>query len=155
MPRLLLFVAVVLLSAQNVLAQSLASDVVSDPTTYIPMAVFYTSTRLDWNSSQPYFARGATEVNPHFTRSGRPYSTPLSYGDGNALILRDALQVGAMSLANNLIMHVIERRFAAPEHATAWKRLGRVERVLVASALAFELSSRHFEQWQTNLGPPR
>jgi hypothetical protein len=156
MKRLLLFFAVFLLCAHTVFAQSLAMDIVTDPTTYIPMATFYIGEQLDWNSSQAHFARGEIEVNPRFTRSGRPYSTPLSYGDGNRLILRDTLQTGALSVANNLVMRLIERRVAAgSEHHTAWKRLSRVERVAVASALAFGLSSAHFEQWRSNTRPLR
>jgi hypothetical protein len=44
---------------------------------------------------------------------------------------------------------------AGSEHHTAWKRLSRVERVAVASALAFGLSSAHFEQWRSNTRPLR
>ena len=151
MKRLLPFFAVFVLCAQTLFAQSLAMDIVTDPTTYIPMATFYTGERLDWNSSQPHFARGGVEVNARFTQSGLPYSRPLSYGDGNRLIVRDTLQIGALSAANNLVMHLIERRMAAtPEQHAAWKRLSRVERITVASALAFGLSSAHFQQWRSN-----
>jgi hypothetical protein len=153
---LLCTVLISLLCAQAVFAQSFVADTLKDATTYVPMVTFYTAERLDWNSSQPHFARGAIEVNPQFTQSGRPFSAPLSYGDGNRKIVRDALQIGALSLANNAVMHLMERHFAdTPERHAAWKRLSRLERFAFASALAFESSRLHFAQWQTNISPPR
>src|SRR5690242_7176158 len=66
---------------------SLAGDAIKsaalDPSTYVPAGLLYTSSRLDWNSSQPFFQHGAVEENPRYTLSGLPHSQPLSYEAGN------------------------------------------------------------------------
>lgn len=156
MKRLLPCVMMSLVLAQSATAQNVVSDTVKDPTTYIPMVASYVGTQLDWNSSQPYFARGATEANPRFTQTGRPFSAPLSYGDGNRTIVIDALSVGALSVVNNVAMRMIERRFESrdPAHQPTWRRLGRIERVVFASVAAFEMSHLHFEQWRNNVSTP-
>ena len=69
-------------SGNSVAVEALRSAVLN-PTTYVPAGLFYTSARLDWESSRPFFAHGALEENPGFTVSGRPHDLPVSYADGN------------------------------------------------------------------------
>jgi hypothetical protein len=123
-----------------------------DPTTYAPAGMLYTSSRLDWNSSQVFFAHGDAENNPRYTVTGLPGSAPLSYSEGNKLLLTDALSVASVSFVNNTVAHFTVDAMAIrnPEHAKLWKALGWVERAAVASSLSYVLSVRHFEQWQTN-----
>jgi hypothetical protein len=129
-----------------------ATKSLCDPTTYIPAGLLYVSSRLDWDSSQPFFERGDTEENPRFTISGLPHDTPVSYGAGNRRILSDALNVASLSFANNTIDQFTTRLLTAraPEHQKLWRTLGWIERTIVASSLSYTLSIRHFEQWQEN-----
>ena len=94
--RSVVFIAFLLLSAPPLFAQdvaagsphdsSLALDVTRgvllDPTTYAPAAILYTSMRLDWKSSQPFFARGYVEANDRYTISGLPHDVPVSFALG-------------------------------------------------------------------------
>ena len=123
-----------------------------DPSTYVPAGLLYTSSRLDWNSSQPFFQHGAVEENPRYTMSGLPHSQPLSYQAGNRLLLEDAISVASISFANNAIDHLTVRVLSTryPEHTKLWKTLGWVERAAVATSMSYILSMRHFEQWQQN-----
>ena len=129
-----------------------AKQAVLDPTTYAPGTMLYVSSRLDWDSSQPFFQHGDVENNPRYTVSGLPHDVPLSYAAGNHLLLTDALSVLSISFANNAVDHltvsILTERY--PEHRKLWKTLGWVERAAVASSLSYVLSARHFEQWQMN-----
>jgi hypothetical protein len=123
-----------------------------DPTTYAPAGMLYVSSRLDWNSSQVFFAHGDMEENPRYTITGLPHDAPLSYAQGNKQLITDALSVASVSAVNNVVAHFTVDAMAIrnPEHAKLWKALGWIERTAVASSLSYMLSVQHFEQWQTN-----
>jgi len=123
-----------------------------DPTTYAPAGMLYVSSRLDWNSSQVFFAHGDLEENPRYTITGLPHDAPLDYGVGNKMLLTDALSVASVSFANNAITHftVDALTIRNPEHRKLWTTLGWIERVAVATSLSYFLSVQHFEQWQQN-----
>ena len=129
-----------------------AKQTLLDPTTYAPAGFLYVSSRLDWNTSQVFFAHGDVEANPRYTISGFPRDTPLSYRDGNKRMLADALSVASVSIVNNAIAHftVDAMVIRNPEHAKLWKTLGWFERMAVASSLSYVLSVQHFKQWQLN-----
>jgi len=131
---------------------SVIKDTLLDPTTYIPALVSYESQRLDWNSSQVFFEHGVTEHNAGYTVSGTPDTALLSYGAGNRKILRQSLGMLGTSVANNLgdrlFEHVLVERY--PNHRKLVRTLGWVERIGVASLLAYQSSVLHFKQWQTN-----
>jgi hypothetical protein len=134
------------------LAVEATKQTLLDPTTYAPAGLLYVSSRLDWNSSQVFFAHGDVEQNPRYTISGLPHDTPLSYSQGNKQLLTDALSVASVSAVNNVIAHFTIDAMAAhsPEHAHMWKTLGWIERTAVASSISYMLSAQHFRQWETN-----
>ena len=123
-----------------------------DPTTYAPAGTLYVSSRLDWNSSQVFFAHGDLEQNPRYTISGLPHDLPVSYQQGNKQLITDALSVASVSAVNNVVAHFTVDAMAIrnPEHRKLWKALGWIERTAVASSLSYVLSVQHFRQWQTN-----
>jgi len=125
---------------------------VLDPTTYAPAGLLYVSERLDWNSSQVFFAHGDLENNPRFTITGLPHDAPLSYSAGNKVLLTDAMNVAAVSITNNAVTHFTVDALAIrhPEHRKLWTTLGWIERAAVASSLSYFLSVQHFEQWKEN-----
>ena len=120
---------------------SLVKSVVLDPTTYAPAVLGYTSTRLDWDSSQIFFQRGFAEHNPEFTVSGRPDGVPLGYAAGNRKILNVSLVVLGTSAINNAGARLLERALIArhPEHRRLFHVLGWAERVTVASYAAYQV----------------
>lgn len=134
------------------LAVEATKQTLLDPTTYAPAGLLYVSSRLDWDSSQAFYAHGDLEENPRFTITGRPHDTPLSYGDGNIVLLKDALTIASGSIVHNVVSHftVDVLVIRHPEHAKLWKTLGWIERVGVGLSISYVLSSQHFEQWQTN-----
>jgi hypothetical protein len=134
------------------LAVEAAKQTLLDPTTYAPAGMLYVSSRLDWNSSQVFFAHGDLEENPRYTITGLPHDRPLSYSDGNKQLFRDALSVASVSFVNNAIAHFTVDAMAIrnPEHAKLWKTLGWIERAAVSASLSYVLSVQHFQQWQTN-----
>jgi hypothetical protein len=127
-------------------------DVALDPTTYAPALFYYSTTRLDWNSSQVFFHNGILEHNERFTVSGRPDDVAISYGAGNKLILMDALSVVQMSAVNNLTNNVIERVLIAryPHHRKLFRALGWIQRTGFASYWSYRLSEAHYRQWRHN-----
>jgi hypothetical protein len=129
-----------------------AKQTLLDPTTYAPAGMLYVSSRLDWNSSQVFFAHGDVEENARYTISGLPHDTPLSYSAGNKQLLMDALSVASVSAVNNSIAHftVDALSIRNPEHRKLWKALGWVERAAVATSLSYVLSVQHFQQWKEN-----
>ena len=131
---------------------SLIVEVLKDPTTYVPAGILYTSMRLDWESSQPFFNNGFVEDNARYTRSGLAKDTPLSYSQGNRQILKDSLVVLPASIANNAVVHMIERRLSDryPGQRKLWKTLSWVERVAFSGYTSYKLSTPHFQQWQQN-----
>jgi hypothetical protein len=153
---LVLFIAMAPHPARAQEEQSGFSDALKrallDPTTYAPAIVSYESQRLDWDSSQAFFRHGITEHNPQFTISGFPDGQPISYGAGNAKILRTSLAVLGASAANNVTDRLFEstlvRRY--PNHRKLVHAIGWVERIGVASYLSYQSSVLHFQQWQTN-----
>ena len=108
--------------------------------------------RLDWNSSQPFFQNGFLEENARYTRSGFAKDFPLSYGDGNQQILKDALMILPLSFVNSAVTHLVERKLSErfPEKRKLWKTLSWVERIAFASVASYRVSSPHFRQWQQN-----
>jgi hypothetical protein len=129
-----------------------AKQTLLDPTTYAPAGMLYVSSRLDWNSSQVFFAHGDVEENARYTVTGLPHDRPMSYSQGNTQLLTDALSVASVSAVNNVVAHFTVDALAIrnPEHAKLWKTLGWIERTAVASSLSYILSVQHFRQWETN-----
>jgi hypothetical protein len=129
-----------------------ARQVATDPTTYAPAAILFTSLRLDWRSSQPLFQQGFVEDNPRYTQSGLPHDLPVSYGEGNRRILLDALANLSPMIVNNTVARFSERALVArfPDHPALIHTLGWIERISFSAYLSYQLSSRHFEQWQRN-----
>ncbi len=128
-------------------------DVVSDPTTYVPTGFLWTSFQADWNTSQPLFAQGYVEANPLFTVSGRPYSRPISFADGNRkiamLTLRDGLGI---SMLINTGIRVGEHLLISqhPEKKRLIHSAGWVARIGFAALQGYLQSHEHFAQWQEN-----
>src|SRR5262245_52945263 len=89
-----------------------ALELLRDPTTYVPAGLLYTSMRLDWSSSQPFFRNGFVEDNARYTVSGLPKDRPLGYGEGNTKILKDSLAILPASFVNNALTHMMERRLS-------------------------------------------
>ncbi len=127
-------------------------QVLTDPTTYLPSAIVYSSMQLDWNSSQPFFRYGFVEDNRRYTRSGLPHDLAIDYGAGNRKIIGDSLAILPASLANNAINRVLQRtlneRF--PRQRKLWSTIAWIERAAFASYSASVVSSPHFEQWKKN-----
>jgi hypothetical protein len=127
-------------------------NVLLDPTTYVPAAVAWESTRLDWQSSQIFFRNGWAEQNARFTVDGLAGSAAVSYGSGNRQIFTDAVSVLQLSLVNNFSMRVVERWLIPrhPSHRKLLRTIGWIERTGVASFLAYQQSAGHLRQWQSN-----
>jgi hypothetical protein len=123
-----------------------------DPTTYAPAIIFYDATTKDWNTSQPFFEAGYLEHNARFTLSGRPDDVPISFNDGQSKIMRDSLQLFALSAAHNAVSHAVVEslRVRYPHHAKLVSALGWVERVAVASLMTYRTAGPHYRQWQRN-----
>jgi len=123
-----------------------------DPTTVAPAIVTYDGTMRDWKTSQPFFAHGFVEMNARFTRSGRPGDVAVSYEVGKQQILRDSLNVLAVSAVHNFSTQLIEQalRNRFPEHARAVTIFGWIERAAVASVMTYELAGPHYTQWRMN-----
>ncbi len=130
----------------------LAKQVLLDPTTYAPSVLAYTSTKLDWDTSQVFFRNGYVEDNPRFTATGLAHDTPMSYGAGNHKILGDSLAILGGSLANNVTDRLFEQYLMEkyPDHRKLVKTLGWIERVSFASYWSYRLSAAHWSQWQWN-----
>jgi hypothetical protein len=135
------------------LASDLTKGVLLDPTTYAPAAILYTSMRLDWKSSQPFFERGYVEANDRYTISGLPHDVPVSFAQGNRQILTDSLLNLPMSFVNNessrLAERVLMRQY--PDHPKLIRTLGWIERTAFAGYMANRLAAKHFRQWQQNV----
>jgi hypothetical protein len=154
------FVALILASvpafAQEEKRSSPVADVIKgvvfDPTTYAPAVIGYDATMRDWNTSQPFFRNGFVEHNARFTVSGLPDDQAVSYTVGRQRILRDAAAALGVSAAQNLTSRLVEqallRRY--PEHRTAVKAIGWLQRITVASLMSYHLSADHYRQAQFN-----
>ena len=131
---------------------NISKSVLLDPTTYVPVGISYTATKLDWNTSQPFFRQGFVERNPRFTISGLGSDVPLSYDAGNKRIIADSLMVLQMSAINNLGTQVFERMLIAknPEHRNLIRTIGWVERIAFSSYFSYRLSEQHWRQWREN-----
>jgi len=158
---MMLVPALLLASATTTLAQevdnglslgAISKRVAIDPTTYAPAIIAYKATRMDWDTSQPFFNRGANEMNARFTISGLSNDVPISYEAGNRKILADALvNVGtsaAYNFASRLTESLLEQKY--PQHRKLIHGLGWAERISLGSLLAYKLSHQHFEQAQLN-----
>jgi hypothetical protein len=134
-------------------AKSVFLQVVSDPTTFAPALTSYTAERLDWDSSQVFFAHGYVESNPQFTVSGFRDDTPISYGAGKRVILHNALGDLTASAINNVGVAIVERALLArhPRRQKLIRTLGWVERISFAVTLASVQSAAHFRQWRQNV----
>jgi hypothetical protein len=135
---------------------SVLTDVVKrvsfDPTTYTPAVIAYYATIRDWRTSQPFFDRGANEMNARFTISGLPNDRPVSYAEGNRRVRRDAFLNLGLSVTSNVAEQLIERWLIEryPHHRTLVRTLGWVERISLSSYLSYQLSIQHIRQAQTN-----
>ena len=130
----------------------IAKRVAFDPTTYAPAIIGYDATMRDWNSSQPFFNAGFVERNSRFTINGLPNGVAVDYTTGKRRILTDGIGNLEMSLANNFASAILERAMTNryPEHRKLIKVVGWIERVGLASLLSYNLSSKHYRQWQEN-----
>ncbi len=130
----------------------LAKQVLLDPTTYVPATMAYTSTKLDWDTSQVFFRNGYVEDNARFTASGLAHDTPMSYSAGNRKILGDSLAIFGGSVVNNVTDRLFEQYLMEkyPDHRKLVKTLGWIERVSFASYWSYRLSAAHWSQWQWN-----
>ena len=156
----ILLIGLLCASATRVLAQeqssSLFVDAIKraalDPTTYAPAGIAYYATYQDWKTSQPFFARGANEMNPRYTVSGLSNDTPIDYGTGKQRIFRDALinlQISAVTnVTSNVVENLLIKRY--PDHRKLVRGLAWAERISVASFLAYRMSSPHFQQAALN-----
>jgi hypothetical protein len=133
-------------------AGDLIKRVVFDPTTYSPALITYYSMLRDWQTSQPFFAHGANEMNPRYTISGRPDDLPLTYADGRRQIVREALLNLEVSAVSNMAGQVVERMLIEhyPTHRKLLRGLGWAERLALSSFLTYQLSIEHFRQVQLN-----
>lgn len=127
-------------------------QVAFDPTTYAPAIIAYTSTKLDWDTSQVFFRNGYVEGNPRFTMNGQPNDLPMSYRRGNKLILSDSLEILGGSMANNFLERTFEQMMMErfPDHPKLMKTLGWIERTAFASYWSYRLSANHWRQWDAN-----
>jgi hypothetical protein len=134
------------------LASDLTKGVLLDPTTYAPAAILYTSMRLDWNSSQPFFRHGYVEANERYTISGRAHDVPVSFARGNRQILTDSLLNLPMSFVNNASSRLAERVLMKqyPDHPKLIRALGWIERTAFAGYMSNRLAAKHFRQWRQN-----
>src|SRR6185295_18395990 len=139
------------------LASELTKSVVFDPTTYAPAAILYTSMRLDWKTSQPFFEHGYVEANDRYTVSGRSGDVPVSFAQGKRQILTDSLLNLPMSFANNSASRVVERMLTDrfPNHPKLFRTLGWIERTAFAGYTSNRLAAKHFRQWQQNVALAR
>jgi hypothetical protein len=139
------------------LASDLTKSVVFDPTTYAPAAILYTSMRLDWKTSQPFFAHGFLEANDRYTVSGRSGDVPVSFSQGKRQILTDSLLNLPMSFANNTGSRVVERMLMQrfPSRPKLFRTLGWIERTAFAGYMSNRLAAKHFRQWQENVTTAR
>jgi hypothetical protein len=135
------------------LTSDLTKGVLLDPTTYVPAAVLYTSMRLDWKTSQPFFEHGYVEANDRYTISGRAHDVPVSFGQGKRQILTDSLLNLPMSIVNNASSRVAERFLMNryPDHPKLIRTLGWIERTAFAGYMSNRLAAKHFRQWQQNV----
>jgi hypothetical protein len=135
------------------LTSDLTSGVLLDPTTYVPAATLYTSMRLDWKSSQPFFEHGYFEANDRYTISGRGHDVPVSFAQGKRQILTDSLLNLPMSFVNNASSRVAERFLMNryPDHPKLIRTLGWIERTAFAGYMSNRLAAKHFRQWQQNV----
>jgi hypothetical protein len=133
-------------------AVDVAKHVALDPTTYVPAILGYDATTRDWDSSQAFFRNGYVEHNPQFTISGLPNDQPLSYQAGRHQILSGMFTNLEISVANNVADQVFERLLTDryPNHRKLIHALGWVERSAFASAFAYAISAKHYQQWQQN-----
>jgi hypothetical protein len=131
---------------------NLLRQVALDPTTYLPAVLSYKAMRLDWDSSQVFFANGYLERNPRYTRTGLPNGMPVSYGVGTDRIRSSAFRTLQVSVINNVANRVTERLLerAMPNHPKVVKTLGWVERIGFSSYLSYVRSAPHFRQWKQN-----
>jgi hypothetical protein len=143
-------------SAQDQDHASFVTDVVKkvvfDPTTYAPAIVAWEATRLDWRSSQIFFQNGSLEHNPRFTASGLRDDTALGYAAGNRRIFMDSIATLQLSVVHNVSERVMERLLIPryPNHPRLLRTIGWIERNAMASLWSYQLSARHFRQWQEN-----
>ena len=132
---------------------AVARQVVLDPTTYAPAIVAWQATRLDWQTSQTFFDNGWYEHNPRYTVSGLRDGVAISPAAGNSQILRDSIAVLQLSLMNNVSTRLAERLLISryPNHRKLLRAAGWIERSVLASYGAYQLSAGHFQQWQKNV----
>jgi len=133
-------------------AESIVKQVMLDPTTLAPALTSYTAERLDWKSSQVFFAHGYLEHNAQFTISGLVDDVPVRYAAGKRIILKNALEDLSASLVNNVVARLVERSLARryPRREKLIRTIGWIERISFAVSLATVQSASHFRQWREN-----
>jgi hypothetical protein len=126
--------------------------IVFDPTTYAPAVISYDATMRDWNTSQPFFHNGFMEHNSRFTITGRPDDMPLSYTVGRTQIFKDTAAALGVAAIQNASSRIVERALLAryPEHHTAIKTVGWIQRISIASLMSYHLAAPHYRQAQLN-----
>ena len=130
----------------------IVKGVALDPTTYAPGLITYGAMRLDWNSSQVFFANGYVEQNAGYTVSGVSNSASIGQRAGNRRIAGDSARILQLSLVHNATERIIERGLLRryPNHRKLVRVIGRIERIAVASYLSYFTSAAHFRQWRKN-----
>ena len=95
---------------------------------------------------------GFREANERFTISGLANDVPVSYAEGQRIILADALVSLERSVVNNAAEQIIERilvqRF--PNHRKLVRTLGWAQRISFASFKSYRLSIKHYRQANQN-----
>jgi hypothetical protein len=151
-PTALLLLSATGATAQDRVERPFIADVITrvvlDPTTYAPAALAYDATMRDWRTSQPFFQHGFHESNARFTISGLPNDVAVSYGAGQRIIFRDALESLQRSAVNNLSEQIIERLLVNkyPNHRKMIRAVGWAQRISFASFKAYQLSAPHYRQ---------
>lgn len=126
---------------------------ISSATVYVPAGVFGASAVGDWASSQTFFEHGHGELNPRYSRKGFPAQRPMSFGDGNKVIVGDIVTSIGVSLVQNVAVDLTRdfllRRY--PRRGKLIRTLVWIEKTSFATWLTYWQSSQHFAQWQKNL----
>lgn len=128
------------------------TSALKDPTTWAPAGIAIIAKSGDWHSSQPIFAMGAGEMNPRYTISGVPGSSPVSPGRGYWINARDSSLLLAASFTHNATAYSIERYAASrwPTHRRLIRILGWTERIGFAIGGTYIASANNWRQWQRN-----
>lgn len=141
-------------SAQDKLSfGQLTRQVLTDPTTWAPVALFWTAAEGDWNSSYNLFRSGKyIEKNPRFTLSGKSPDTPIGFWVGARKNAAFTAQELGWSVVSNAGIRVSERFLNKlyPRHQRFVTILGWTARITCAVILVKVDAGPHIVQWRRN-----